>query len=178
MSRIAAGERQLNEGIVDLHKVVLSSLDLLGPKIEASGTILSNLVVPETARVVGEAHAIKQMIINLLSNAVKFTPEGGRVSIHADLDDYGQMLVSITDTGIGLTDEEIEKALAPFGQVNTALNKSESGTGLGLTLVQSLMTLHGGSFELFSQKGIGTTATLIFPSKRVSHHGTKQQVPA
>ena len=65
--------------------------------------------------------------------------------------------------------EEIEKALSPFGQVNAAMNKSESGTGLGLTLVQSLMSLHGGSFELFSQKGIGTTATLIFPPKRVSH---------
>jgi len=109
---------------------------------------------------------------------VKFTPEGGRISIDADVDDYGQMHISITDTGIGLTDEEIEKALSPFGQVDTSLNKSESGTGLGLTLVQSLMSLHGGSFELFSQKGIGTTATLIFPPKRVSHQGAKQPVDA
>jgi len=178
VSRIAAGERQLNEGIVDLNKVVLSSLELLAPKIEASNMIISNFVTAESARLVGESHAIKQMVMNLLSNAVKFTPDGGRVSIHADLDDYGQMLVSITDTGIGLTDEEIEKALAPFGQVNAAHSKSESGTGLGLTLVQSLMTLHGGTFELFSQKGIGTTATLIFPAKRVSNHSTKQPVNA
>ena len=178
VSRIEAGERQLNEGVVDLHKMLIASLDMLAPKIEAHRMIVSNHVRDTAPKIIGESHAIKQILINLLSNAVKFTPDGGRISIDADVDDYGQMHLSITDTGIGLTDEEIEKALSPFGQVDTALNKSESGTGLGLTLVQSLMTLHGGSLELFSQKGIGTTATLIFPPKRVSHQGVRQPVDA
>lgn len=178
VSRIEAGERQLNEGVVDLHKLLLSSLDLLGSKIEANRMIISNHIREDGPKVIGESHAIKQMLINLLSNAVKFTPEGGRISIDADVDDFDQMHISVTDTGIGLTDEEIEKALSPFGQVDAALNKAESGTGLGLTLVQSLMSLHGGSFELFSQKGIGTTATLIFPPKRVSHSGVRQPVDA
>lgn len=168
VSRIEAGERQLNEGVVDLNKVILSSIDMLGPKIETHKTILSNYVSEDTPKLIGEVHAVKQMLMNILSNAIKFTPEGGRVSIHADVDDEGQMHVSITDTGIGLTDEEIEKALSPFGQVNTSLSKSESGTGLGLTLVRSLMSLHGGSLELFSQKGVGTTASLVFPAKRVT----------
>lgn len=174
VSRIEAGERQLNEGVVDIYRVVQAGLEMLAPKIEAHKTIVSNLIGEDTPRLIGENHAIKQMLINLISNAVKFTPEGGRVSLHAELDDYGQMHISVTDTGIGLTDEEIEKALSPFGQVNAGLNKSESGTGLGLTLVQSLMSLHGGSFELFSQKGIGTTATLIFPAKRVSRQDVKE----
>lgn len=173
VSRIEAGDRQLNEGVVDLNKSVIGTLEMLAPKIDASRMIVSNLVNEATPKLVGESHAIKQMLMNLLSNAVKFTPDGGRISIHAEVDDSGQMHVSVTDTGIGLTDEEIEKALSPFGQVNTALNKNESGTGLGLTLVQSLMSLHGGSFELFSQKGVGTTATLIFPAKRVSHQSMK-----
>ncbi len=178
VSRIEAGERQLNEGVVDLNKLLASSLDLLAPKIEANRMIISNRVSESSPKVIGESHAIKQMLINLLSNAVKFTPEGGRISIDVDVDDFGQLHISVTDTGIGLTDEEIEKALSPFGQVDAALNKAESGTGLGLTLVQSLMSLHGGSFELFSQKGIGTTATLIFPPKRVSHQGARQPVDA
>ncbi|PZO84019.1 MAG: PAS domain-containing sensor histidine kinase [Micavibrio aeruginosavorus] len=178
VSRIEAGERQLNEGLVDLNKVVQTSLEMLAPKIEAHGTVITNFVNQDTAKLIGESHAIKQMITNLLSNAVKFTPEGGRVSIHADVDDFGQMHVSVTDTGIGLSDEEIHKALSPFGQVNAALSKNESGTGLGLTLVQSLMSLHGGSFELFSQKGLGTTATLIFPPKRVSPVQPKEPVRA
>lgn len=173
MSRIEAGERQLNEGVVDLGKIVPGILDMMGQKIEANKMIVSNFITAGTPKLIGELHAVKQMLVNLLSNAVKFTPEGGRISIQAELDGEGQLHVSVTDTGIGLTDEEIEKALSPFGQVNASLDKSESGTGLGLTLVQSLMALHGGSFELFSQKGIGTTATLIFPPKRVSQSSTR-----
>ncbi len=178
VSRIEAGDRQLNEGVVDLHKTVMSALEMLAPKIDAQKTTIANLVTGETPRLIGEGHAIKQMMVNILSNAVKFTPENGRVSIHAKVDEEGQMHVSVTDTGVGLTDEEIEKALSPFGQVDAAMNKNESGTGLGLTLVQSLMSLHGGSFELFSQKGVGTTATLIFPPKRVAPAGARQPVNA
>ncbi len=170
VSRIEAGERQLNEGLVDLHKVVGSALEMLAGKIESGRMIVSNYISPATPKIIGEGQAIKQMLMNLLSNALKFTPDGGRITLQATLDDDGQMHISITDTGIGLSDEEIEKALSPFGQVNNALSKHESGTGLGLTLVQSLMSLHGGSFEMFSQKGVGTTATLIFPPKRVSQH--------
>ncbi len=174
VSRIEAGDRQLNESLVDVYKVVQSSIDMLAPKIEAHKTIVKNTLSTDAGSLIGENHAIKQMLINLLSNAVKFTPEGGHVSVHAEYDAEGQMHISVTDTGIGLTDEEIEKALSPFGQVNTSLSKSESGTGLGLTLVQSLMALHGGSFELFSQKGVGTTATLIFPPKRVSRSSHRE----
>ena len=115
------------------------------------------------------------MIMNLLSNSIKFTPEGGRISINATVEQDMKMYLSITDTGIGLTDQEVEIALSPFGQIDSSLNKRGTGTGLGLTLVKSLMELHEGSFELFSQKGIGTTATLIFPAKRVSDSSRKDK---
>jgi signal transduction histidine kinase len=85
-----------------------------------------------------------------------------------EVDSEGMMRISVTDTGIGLDESEIEKALSPFGQIETSLNRTGSGAGLGLTLVDSLMKLHGGKLELFSQKGIGTTATLIFPARRVT----------
>jgi signal transduction histidine kinase len=159
-----------------MHKLVSSCIDILAPKAEANKISVTSLMTPQTPRIVGESHAIKQMVVNLLSNAIKFTPDGGRVQISADVDHEGQLLLSITDTGIGLTDEEIEVALSPFGQVNSSLSKAEAGTGLGLTLVRALMDLHGGTFELFSQKGIGTTATLVFPAKRVSYHTSKQTV--
>jgi PAS domain S-box-containing protein len=168
VSRIEAGNRQLNEGIVDLVKVTASALDMLSPKIEGSKLTITNLIDAQSPRLIGEAHAIKQMMTNLLSNAIKFTPAGGLVTISHELDEQGQFRLSVTDTGQGLTDEELEKAMTRFGQVNTKFSKSDSGTGLGLTLVQSLIALHGGTLELFSQKNIGTTATLIFPAKRVS----------
>jgi PAS domain S-box-containing protein len=175
VSRVDVGERQLNEGLVDINRIVQSCIEIVGPKIDANKQILSNYVTDKAPKLIGENHAVKQMMVNLLSNAVKYTPEGGRISINSEVDDFGQMRLSVTDTGIGLSDEEIEKALSPFGQVNTAHSKNESGTGLGLTLVQSLMGLHGGSFELFSQKGIGTTATLVFPHKRVSFPNAPQE---
>ena len=118
--------------------------------------------------VIAEELALKQIILNLLSNAIKFTPEGGRVTLAHEIDNDGMMRISVTDTGIGLDESEIEKALSPFGQVETSLSRSGSGAGLGLTLVDSLMKLHGGRLELFSQKGIGTTATIIFPARRVT----------
>src|SRR5690606_16920592 len=122
-----------------------------------------------------EELALKQVLLNLLSNAIKFTPEGGRVTVAHEVDNEGMMRISVTDTGIGLDESEIEKALSPFGQVETSLNRTGSGAGLGLTLVDALMKLHGGKLELFSQKGIGTTATIIFPARRVTQeHGSRR----
>ncbi len=176
VSRIEAGDRQLNESLVDLNKIVSSSIEMFASKIEANKLNISNFVNEDSPKIIGESHAIKQMVVNLLSNAVKFTPDGGRISITAQIDNDGQLNLSVIDTGIGLTDEEMEIALSPFGQINASFNRSDSGTGLGLTLVKSLISLHSGSLELFSQKGIGTTATLIFPQKRVSIKSSKVSV--
>ncbi len=171
VSRIEAGERQLNEGVIDLQKTVKTCLDLIAPKVQDSKLIVNNLVGPDAPRLIGESHAVKQMLMNLLSNSVKYTPDGGRITIGAEVDTAGSLRLSVTDTGIGLTEAEIEKALSAFGQVNGAeMSRAESGAGLGLTLVKSLVSLHGGALELFSQKGVGTTATLVFPPKRVSNY--------
>lgn len=171
VSRIEASDRQLNEGLVNIRQVMDSSIDLITPKIEANGLSLNNLIDADMPFVVGEDVAIKQIFINLLSNAAKFTPQGGRITLSYEHEEGRPLRISITDTGIGLNENEIEKALSPFGQIETALNRSSSGAGLGLTLVNSLIRLHGGSLELFSQKGIGTTATVIFPKKRVTDAG-------
>ncbi len=167
VSRIEAGERQLNESHVNLARLVGECLDFIHPRLREGGLKVTNLIESGVPSVIGEELAIKQILLNLLSNAIKFTPSGGRVTLSYALDGDGQMLVSVTDTGIGLDESEIEKALSPFGQVDTSLNRAGSGAGLGLTLVDSLIRLHGGRLELFSQKGIGTTATVIFPARRV-----------
>ena len=166
ISKIEAGERSLNEEVVKMDSVVASCLDLLQTKIADGEVMVTNSMdgIPE---LVGEELAIKQVMMNLLSNAVKFTPKGGRVTIASETDKEGRLHVSVTDTGIGLDKDEIKKALSPFGQVNSELNRSGSGTGLGLTLVDALMKLHGGELDLLSQKGIGTTVTAIFPAERV-----------
>ncbi len=172
VSRIEAGERQLNEGIVNMDKVVKACFALLSPKADSGRLSLINLTADKIPKLVGEELAVKQVLLNLLSNAIKYTPAGGRVTVSHEIDATGQLRVSITDTGIGLDDSEIQKALSPFGQVDTTLSREGSGAGLGLTLVDSLMRMHGGKLELFSQKGIGTTATIVFPAKRVAQDTT------
>ncbi|NCT41158.1 MAG: PAS domain-containing sensor histidine kinase [Alphaproteobacteria bacterium] len=166
ISKIEAGKQNLNESQIRVDAIAGACIDLLSGKIQSSGiTVTNNLAgMPE---IIGEDLSIKQVLMNLLSNAVKFTPKGGRVSLSYEVDRDGALHVSVTDTGIGLDESEIQKALSPFGQVDSELDRGGSGTGLGLTLVDALLKLHGAELDLVSQKGIGTTATAIFPKDRV-----------
>jgi two-component system cell cycle sensor histidine kinase PleC len=112
------------------------------------------------------------MVMNLLSNAVKFTPAGGQITISCDVRKNGSCRLNIKDTGVGMAADQVEKAISPFGQLDTKLSRANSGTGLGLTLVNSLIKLHGGSLDIKSKENKGTTASLIFPSKRVALNKT------
>ena len=106
-------------------------------------------------------------MINLLNNSVKFTDEKGKVTAHASIDEQGDAVISISDNGIGMKADDIDKALSPFGQLDADLDRKESGTGLGLTLVKQLTELHGGMVEIQSQPGEGTTVFIRFPAARV-----------
>ncbi|MBX2834663.1 MAG: PAS domain-containing sensor histidine kinase [Micavibrio sp.] len=170
ISKIEAGERQLNEEVVDVKGVVRDCLGLMEHKIR-NNALTVTVSMDGAPELVAEELALKQILMNLLSNAVKFTPDDGRITISYLIDNDGALNLSVSDTGVGLDAEGIKKALMPFGQANSEFNRSGSGAGLGLTLVASLVRLHGGEFDLFSQKGIGTTATLVFPSSRLVASG-------
>ena len=168
VSHIEAGSRDLKEGIICIKDVVSSCVDMVKGKAANKKINIDNKVLDEGLKVVGESDAVKQMLLNLLSNAIRFSPDNAYVMIDAEIDNKGGLCLSITDTGVGLTEGELEKALSAFGQVDTEHSRDGSGTGLGLTLVKSLIELHGGAFDMVSQKNIGTTATITFPKKRVS----------
>ncbi|MCG8694143.1 MAG: ATP-binding protein, partial [Minwuiales bacterium] len=108
---------------------------------------------------------VKQILLNLLSNAIKFTPEGGKVEVDAALLDSGRLILSVTDTGIGMRPEDIPIALQPFSQIDSSLSRRYEGTGLGLPLTKSLVELQGGVLELDSEVGKGTTVRVIFPGR-------------
>jgi signal transduction histidine kinase len=106
------------------------------------------------------------MLLNLLANAVKFTPKGGRVRVDVDLDS-GAPVLSVTDTGIGMSAEQIPRALAPFVQIDSRLSRKYEGTGLGLPLVKRFAELHGGGLAIESGPEAGTTVTISFPPERL-----------
>ena len=109
---------------------------------------------------------LKQVVLNLLSNAVKFTPEGGDIVVVLSREDDDRVRVAVTDTGIGIAAEDLERLARPFEQVEGQHSKTTQGTGLGLALTKSLIELHGGVLTIESEPGRGTTVSFDLPVRR------------
>jgi len=120
---------------------------------------------PEHAIIVDE-RAMKQCLLNLMSNAVKFSKMGGRVIIEARIDAHHRTVLTITDDGIGMTEEEQERALQPFGQAHSSTTRTYGGTGLGLPITQGLVEAHGGTLVITSHPGRGTSVSITLPAER------------
>jgi PAS domain S-box-containing protein len=118
---------------------------------------------PSLPSIFVDARRFKQILINLLSNSIKFTPAGGKVIVHAFVDEAGTFTLKVADTGIGMSEDEIAVALTPFGQVDSSLSRRQEGTGLGLPLTLGLVELHGGKLEISSMKGAGTEIAVKIP---------------
>ena len=167
MSKIESGKRELAENALDIEHVIEAVARLVSSRAKMGKLKFSVRVPHDLPSLRGEERAIKQILTNLLTNAIKFTPEGGTVSLVASMDSLGRMALQVQDTGIGMAAQDIPLALAPFGQIESALSRKNQGTGLGLPLTKALVELHGGVFDLQSEIGKGTTATVIFPTSRV-----------
>ncbi len=166
MSKIEAGKRDLAEQIIDIEQIARSVSRLVAARAKAGKIKLNLTVSPDIPSLRAEERAIKQILTNLMTNAIKFTPEGGTVSLEASASAKNEIVFKIQDTGIGMSAEEIPIALAPFGQIESALSRKNQGTGLGLPLTKALVELHGGVFDLQSKVGFGTVITLTFPPER------------
>jgi two-component system, cell cycle sensor histidine kinase PleC len=118
-------------------------------------------------RLFADERAVRQITLNLLSNAVKFTSTGGEILVRVGWTAGGGQYISIKDNGPGIPAEEIPVVLSAFGQGSIAIKSAEQGTGLGLPIVQGLLAMHGGEFELHSKMREGTEAIAIFPAARV-----------
>ena len=167
ISKIESGTATLTESLFPVAELARNAMVSVRAQAEARRIAL-DLRLPETPlRLFADRTRLLQVLINLLSNAVKFTPDEGRIVLSVTLDPDGEAVLSVVDSGIGMTDAEMEVALEPFGQVDNALSRSFEGTGLGLPLAGRLAELHGGQLELSSVKGRGTVARVTLPAKRV-----------
>jgi signal transduction histidine kinase len=167
LSRIETGERLPAESDVDLRQTIENCLRLMSKRAVTAKIALTTDISPGLFGIRADARMVKQMLMNLLSNAVKFTPAGGSVTLKASLGDDRGLEIAISDTGIGIAEDQFETMLEPFSQADGSLTRQEEGLGLGLALVASMMLLHDGRLEIASELGRGTTATLHFDSSRV-----------
>lgn len=166
LSKVEAGKFELAEEDFDADEIMTAAARLVRDKIERSRVELKVELPPGLIRLHGDRRALLQVLINLLANAVKFT-ETGHIALSGTLTEGGGFAYTVADTGIGMTPAQIKIALQPFGQIQNALTRGQSGTGLGLPLSERLVRLHDGWLEIQSTPGSGTRVIVHLPPARV-----------
>ncbi|MFQ5970839.1 MAG: sensor histidine kinase [Alphaproteobacteria bacterium] len=176
LSKIEAGRYEIREDEVYLFDAVRSSLRLVESKAEETGLTLIDTVSSQLPPLIADRRVIRQILLNLLSNAVKFTPAGGRVCVSAEIDRNGGLVLAVSDTGIGMSEEEQYTAMVSFAQVDSSLSRTHEGTGLGLPLTKRLVELHGGAMTISSKPNEGTTVSIVFGRERVIYGASEAAV--
>jgi signal transduction histidine kinase len=166
LTRIEAGKLQIDQQPVDIAEVWEFAAGMLKEKIEEALLRLELRLPENLPRLSGDNRALRQVAINLLSNAIKFTPAGGSITVCAESGAEG-LTVSVADTGVGLSPEDVQRVFTPYVQVANPMVRRNDGVGLGLALVRTLVELHGGQAEIESQPGQGTRVILKFSRERL-----------
>jgi|KBSMisStandDraft_5_1062788.scaffolds.fasta_scaffold29382_2 two-component system cell cycle sensor histidine kinase PleC len=167
LAKIEAGRLRLNEKDVDLASLIDSTVKLIGGKAERQHVAIQADIPAALPLIHADERALKQMLLNLLSNAAKFTPPGGRIVVFGRRDTDGSLALGVSDTGVGIPEEDQQKVFESFGQGRHDVVTSDKGTGLGLPIVKGLAAAHGGHVLLKSRVGEGTTVTVILPACRL-----------
>jgi signal transduction histidine kinase len=166
LSKLDAGHLELSNDAVDLSESIAACVRLMEPHSTKADVRLRSALPDGLPLLRADDRRVRQILLNLLSNALKFTPAGGSVDIAVSYSDAG-LAMTVADTGIGMTPDQIPVALERFGQIDSRLSRKYTGTGLGLPLTKHLTELHGGTLMIVSEPGRGTTVTALFPPERV-----------
>jgi len=170
LSQIEAGRMKLSLGPVAMAKLLSDSLNMIQQEAEAKGIKTSVHIAsqPRDLTIQADERKLNRVISNLLSNAVKFTPSGGYVTLSSRLDDEDEeLLISVTDNGVGFTPEEGSRMFESFFQAESDLKRKFEGTGLGLALCRRLVEMHGGRIWATSKgKNQGSTFTFTLPIRQ------------
>ena len=167
LSKAEAGKWELTEDVFDVEQTLRAVLRLLKPRLDEADLSAAISLPTSLPLLRADERKTQQVFFNLLSNAVKFTPPGGRIDVVGQHDHANGITIRVRDTGIGIDPEKLECVFEPFMQIDSALSRKHSGTGLGLSVVRAIMEHHKGSVELKSDVGNGTEAILVFPAERV-----------
>lgn len=178
LSKIETGRWELQEQEIDLVRLLASVRTLIQGRAEKAGLSLAVDTGVGLPTLHGDRRAVMQILLNLLSNAVKFTPRGGWVQLRAELGSDRGFRFTVSDSGIGIAAKDIARAMSAFGQVDDSWSRRFQGAGLGLPISRALVRLHGGTLELTSQPGAGTTVTVRMPPERTGHSPAGEHGPA
>ena len=166
LSKIEAGRMEFDLEPLDLAGLAGECLALMQPAATGREIGLSLKESPPVPEALGDRMRCRQIVINLLSNAIKFTPVGGSVVVELALDDDDHVWLCVTDTGVGMTEGQLQLALTPFGQIRHGQGTESGGTGLGLPIVRSLIEAQNGALDIQSRPGVGTRIAIRLPGVR------------
>lgn len=166
LAKIEAGKLEIVIEDVPVHETIRETLDLMKEKAARDNVVIKTEFDPALDVIQADRHKFKQILFNLLSNAVKFRkPEGGTVTVTTEKE--GDMVkISVSDTGIGIKEEDMPRLFQKFGQLDSGLSRKYQGTGLGLAITKQLVELHEGKIMVESKYGEGSTFTLLLPIAR------------
>lgn len=163
VSRVSRGLVSLDKVEVDVRHVINNALEQVRPLIENRHQRLTVQTTPDSTFVNGDQKRLVQIVANVLNNATKYTPEGGDIELALDATEF-EIILSVVDTGIGMNEAVISRVFDMFSQAETTPDRSQGGLGIGLALVKSLVDLHGGSVDAFSEgSGTGSRFTIRLP---------------
>lgn len=167
ISKIEAGEMDLEFAAVDLNEAIAEAASLVQPQANSQRVIIRTALSQSVPNVVADLRSIKQIALNILSNAIRFTPSGGQIVVSTSYEANGSVAMRIRDTGTGMTRSELEQAMKPFRQVSASARGRGDGTGLGLPLTKAMVDANRAMFAIHSAPNEGTLVEIIFPSQRV-----------
>ncbi|MET3661674.1 PAS domain S-box protein [Aquamicrobium ahrensii] len=167
ISKIEAGQQEMDYEAVSLNDTLAETVALMQPQANRERVIIRSSFASKLPDVVADLRSVRQIALNILSNAIRYTQAGGQVIVSTAYEPSGDVVMRVRDTGIGMTQAEIEQALKPFKQVNALKRGRSDGTGLGLPLTKAMVEANRARFTITSTPGEGTLVEIAFPSVRV-----------
>ena len=176
ISKMQSGRYTLDSREISVDNIIEDAVGQLKDQAADAGVELTIKQSSGLPPVRGDEVKLAQLLANVISNAVKFTKSGGKVIVTAQRSRTPGITIYVRDTGVGMSDEEIEVALRPFGQVDGTRSRWREGTGLGLPIARALVELHGGSLAIQSRPNEGTEVAIFLPAAHLVSVATREPV--
>jgi PAS domain S-box-containing protein len=163
LSKIEAGKMELSLECIDVNQITQEAVAIMQAQASRSRVIVRTALAMNLPGVIADARSVRQIVLNLLSNSIKFTNTGGQVIVSTATGERGEVILRVRDTGIGMSEKDIEAALQPFRQLTTSSRTDANGTGLGLPLTKALVEANRARFSIKSAVNAGTLVEIAFP---------------